>query len=121
MTGFELQTSGIEATLCQLSHTTTALTSILVLSRLCIRVCSYFLLPPHLLRLVVGRVGRVASLAVTVVALDDVVVLRLLHHDHLVDATFAGGRNRADVQRYVAAEALPRKPNDEGLREFEEV
>ena len=40
---------------------------------------------------------------------------------YLVDAAYAGGRNRADVQRYVAAGALPRKPNDEGLREFEEV
>ncbi len=32
------------------------------------------------------------------VALDVVVVLRLLHHDHLVDTALPGGGNGADVE-----------------------
>jgi len=69
----------------------------------------------YLLRLVVRGVGGMASLAVAVMALDDVIVLGLLNHDHLVDAAFASGSNRADVQGYlIGAAALTGKPEVKG-------
>lgn len=54
-----------------------------------------------LLRLEVGGVGGVASLAVAVLALDDIIVLGLLNHDDLVDTTLTGGGNGSDVEGEV--------------------
>jgi len=55
-----------------------------------------------LLGLEVGGVGGVASLAVAVLALDDVIVLGLLDHHDLVDTPLAGSGDGADVERDVA-------------------
>ena len=60
-----------------------------------------------LLRGVVRLVGGEAALLVAVLAVDLVVVLGPLHHHHLVDAALARRSDGPDVQRHVAADALP--------------
>jgi len=51
-----------------------------------------------LLWLEVSGVGGVTLLAVAVLALDDVIVLGLLYHDHLVNTPLASSGNRSNVQ-----------------------
>ena len=59
-----------------------------------------------LLGLKVSGIGCVALLAVAVLASDDVIVLRLLHHDNLVNTLLTGGSDGPDVERNVITAAL---------------
>jgi len=54
-----------------------------------------------LLGLEVGRVGRVATLGVAMVAFDVIVVFGFLDHHDLIDTTFAGGGDLADAESDV--------------------
>jgi len=54
-----------------------------------------------LLRLEVSGVGRMTLLAVAMLALNDIIILSLLNHDNLVNASLTGGSNRPNVQGYV--------------------
>ena len=66
----------------------------------------------YLLRLVVSGECGVASLAVAVLALDDVIILGLLHQYHLVDTALASSSDGPNVQGnlIVAARTLSSQP-----------
>merc|ERR1719466_146381 len=73
-----------------------------------------------LLRVVVGDVGGVTTPVVAVVALHHLVVLRLFHHLHLVDAALAvpvrpGGGDLAEADTAGVALALPLVPAGQRL------
>ena len=66
-----------------------------------------------LLRLIVGRVGGVAPSVIAVVALDDIIILCLLDHLHLVDTppavgAYPAGRHTAEAGCAGTTTALSR-------------
>jgi len=63
-----------------------------------------------LLGLKVGGVGGVALLGVAMLALNVVIVLSLLNHDNLVDATITSSSDGTNVQVNVVSLALTRIP-----------
>jgi len=67
-----------------------------------------------LLWLKVSGVGCVALLAVTVFALDDIIVLSLFYHDHLVDTSLASSSNGPNVKVNITS-ALTRSTGIDSL------
>merc|ERR1712002_99867 len=59
-----------------------------------------------LLGLKVSGVGGVALLGVTMLALNDIVILSLLNHHHLVDTPLTSSSDRSDVQGDVITASL---------------
>jgi len=62
-----------------------------------------------LLWLEIRSISKMTLLAVTVLAVNLVIVLGLFYHDNLVYAPFSGGSDGSDVERNVISTALPGK------------
>merc|ERR1719187_2986656 len=62
-----------------------------------------------------GGVGGVALLGVAVLALDDIVVLCLLNHHHLVDTPLASSGNGSNVQGNIISTSLTRCTSIDGI------
>merc|ERR1711976_319418 len=69
----------------------------------------------------IRRVGGVTTLAVAVMTFDVIVIFGFFDHDDLVDTTFTGGGDGADVQDGVTSGALAGSPRSQSVGRFVSV